>query len=145
MAEVRIATFNVENLFARFRFTGEPLHKKRKIVGYRPYTPEELDSILKNGWTVEQTFFQPLSTPERKITGEAIKKTQSDVIALQEVEGMATLKKFNTDVLAGRYREKLVITGMTRATSTWDSCAIRPSPATPALRPRSSISALTSS
>jgi endonuclease/exonuclease/phosphatase family metal-dependent hydrolase len=111
MASVRVATFNVENLFARFRFRGKPTYRNGKVVGYRPYTRQQLDSILARGWTVEETFFMPFKHTARDVTGDAIKATKADILALQEVESMDGLKKFNTDVLDGRYRQKLAIDG----------------------------------
>jgi endonuclease/exonuclease/phosphatase family metal-dependent hydrolase len=37
----------------------------------------------------------------KKLTGEAIKATRADVIALQEVESLAALKRFRSIYLGG--------------------------------------------
>jgi endonuclease/exonuclease/phosphatase family metal-dependent hydrolase len=85
MPTVRLATFNVENLFARFKFN-------------KGIDPED---AVKGGWTAEQTSFD-LATPEAKtITGKAIRETDADILCLQEVENLDALKRFRSQYLGG--------------------------------------------
>jgi endonuclease/exonuclease/phosphatase family metal-dependent hydrolase len=97
MAEVRVATFNVENLFARFRF-------KSNI---------DPDQAVRDGWNAEETAFDIASPDAKRITGAAIKATEADIIALQEVENLDTLKRFRSEYLGGSsaYRYALAIDG----------------------------------
>ena len=82
---VRIATFNVENLFARWRFK------------------ENVDPTKANtrGWVVDQTQFEELGVDSKAITGAAVRDLGADVIALQEVENVDTLKHFRAQFLGG--------------------------------------------
>lgn len=86
MAKLRVATFNVENLFARWKF-------KQNI------DPAEAN---KRGWTVDETLFEELGSEDKKITGMAVEALNADVIALQEVENVDTLKRFRSEYLGGR-------------------------------------------
>ena len=85
MPIVRVATFNVENLFARFKFNSD------------------VDPALavKDGWDVNKTYFTVLDEVEKKITGKLIKLVGADVIALQEVENLDTLRRFRADYVGG--------------------------------------------
>jgi hypothetical protein len=85
---IRLATFNAENLFARFKF-GE---------GIDP------DDANKTGWTVDSTVFSPLSMTDKAITGAAIQELDADVVCLQEIENVDTLKHFRARSLGGRAR-----------------------------------------
>ncbi|MDQ4143498.1 MAG: endonuclease/exonuclease/phosphatase family protein [Actinomycetota bacterium] len=86
MPSIRIATFNVENLFARWKFD-------------RNVDPSEAN---KRGWTVDETLFDELSVDDRALTGMAIREVDADVLALQEVENVDTLKHFRAGALGGR-------------------------------------------
>ena len=83
MTDVRVATFNCENLFARFRF-------KSNI---------DPETAVRDGWNAQETAFDILDEDAKRITGQAIKATKADVIALQEVENLETLKRFRARFL----------------------------------------------
>ena len=97
MPRIRVATFNCENLFARYKF--------RSNV--------DPDKAIKEGWETDKRKFHKFSGKYRKLTASVIKETKADVIALQEVENMAVLKKFRAKYLQGRkkYSHLLLIDG----------------------------------
>ncbi len=98
MDSIKVATFNVENLFARFQF-------RRNI--------KDPEKMLRDGWTVNHIYFNIYKEKDKAITGETIQALDADVIALQEVENLDTLRKFRTDYLGGRksYPYAIVIDG----------------------------------
>lgn len=75
---LRIATFNAENLFARYKFKSN-IDPVKAVV---------------DGWRADMRYFDIYDEPEKKLTGSAIRATGADVIALQEVENLDTLKRF---------------------------------------------------
>lgn len=81
---VRIATFNCENLFARFRF--------RDGVA--------TDTTI-GGFAINDLRFDIHDTAKRRITGKAIKAIKADIVALQEVENIEVLERFRTEFLGG--------------------------------------------
>lgn len=86
MPQVRIASFNVENLFARFRFDANV----------------DPANAVRDGWDVNKTMFTLQDADSKRLTGETIRATRADVIALQEVENLDVLKRFRSDHLGGR-------------------------------------------
>ncbi len=74
VAGIKIGTFNCENLFARFKFN-------------KDVDPE---MAVQDGWDANRTHFNILNDVEKHITALAIKGTKADVLALQEVENLAT-------------------------------------------------------
>jgi endonuclease/exonuclease/phosphatase family metal-dependent hydrolase len=80
MTTVRVATFNCENLFARYRFRDN----------VNPTT------AIEDGWLPDKRRFDINDADEKRITGNAIEETDADVIALQEVERLDTLKRFRS-------------------------------------------------
>lgn len=114
--KVRIGTFNVENLFARFHFKGnkERYQKPDGSWGYRdrPFTKDEIMEAVRDGWVVDQTKFTINSEEDKQITSAAIKAINADILALQEVENMDVLKRFVAQYLGGMgYQYKLVVDG----------------------------------
>ncbi len=87
MTTLRLATFNVENLFARWRFK----------EGLNPADAN------KQGWIVEKTHFVELGEDDKAITGAALREVGADVLALQEVENVDTLKHFRARWLGATY------------------------------------------
>uniref|UniRef100_A0AAU2A453 Endonuclease/exonuclease/phosphatase family protein n=1 Tax=Streptomyces sp. NBC_00093 TaxID=2975649 RepID=A0AAU2A453_9ACTN len=84
---LRLATFNVENLFARWRFK----------EGVNPADAN------KRGWIVDRTQFVELGQDDKAITGAALREVGADVLALQEVENVDTLKHFRARSLGAAY------------------------------------------
>lgn len=81
---LRVATFNAENLFLRYPFGQE--------TPGAPFVPSDLF--------------------HRQITADALRAIRADVVALQEIESLQTLKKFNAHFLAERsYRYAMCIEG----------------------------------
>lgn len=99
---VRIGTFNTENLFARFRF-------KDGI---------SQDDIRREKWTVDATRFIPFSGGKERITAQAMGAIRADILGLQEIENMDTLKafvrQFRQFLPEGGYPYPLVIDGNDR-------------------------------
>ena len=85
MAKLRVATFNVENLFARWKFK----------AGTDPAKANE------RGWIVEEQHFEEMGEDDKVITGKAVTELRADVIGMQEVESVDTLKHFRTEYLGG--------------------------------------------
>jgi endonuclease/exonuclease/phosphatase family metal-dependent hydrolase len=92
MPTLRIATFNAENLFARYRFKD----------GFQP--------TADDGFTINDTAFRIHDEESKKITARAIRKVNPDVICLQEVESLPVLDRFNSFYLGGmKYAHRAVI------------------------------------
>jgi endonuclease/exonuclease/phosphatase family metal-dependent hydrolase len=86
MSSFTLATFNCENLFIRFKFgTGIKLPAIEKAV--------------KNGFIKDKKLFQFVLEKERALTASAIKAAGADIIALQEVENLDTLKSFQSQFI----------------------------------------------
>ena len=83
MTNVRVGTFNVENLFARFRFK----------AGIKP------ENAIKDGWTAEESAFDIARPEAKRITAAAIKATKADILCLQEVENRDALRRFRNQIL----------------------------------------------
>jgi endonuclease/exonuclease/phosphatase family metal-dependent hydrolase len=85
MAKLCLGSFNCENLFARFKFN-------------KNVDPAK---VTKNGFTVNETYFDILREEEKRLTAEVIKALDADVLALQEVENLEVLKRFRSERLKG--------------------------------------------
>jgi predicted extracellular nuclease len=83
MPTIRLATFNCENLFARFKFE-------------KGIDPAKATS---DGFTVNETTFDFLNDTEKALTAKAIQAVNADVIALMEVDNHEVLKRFRNQRL----------------------------------------------
>lgn len=98
---IRVATFNVENLFARFRFDNR--------VDPR--------SAIRDGWNADETFFSIGDEVQKRLTAQVVDALDADVLGLQEVESLDTLKRFRDQMLHGgreRYPHVMLIDGNDR-------------------------------
>lgn len=78
--QIRLATFNVENLYARYRFSlfdKEALPPKGASFSIRDVVFKEFED-----------------KPEKQITAATIRECDADFLALQEVEGLQVLDNF---------------------------------------------------
>lgn len=92
MSTLRIATFNVENLFARYRFK------------------DATAPLGDDGFTINDVAFKIHDEESKKITARAIRAVNADVICLQEVESLPVLDRFNSYYLGGmKYLHRAVI------------------------------------
>ena len=113
-ATMTVATFNAENLFARYRFKGKRTNQKdaRGRYIYREYTPDELAKAVKDGFIRDPKLFKTSMKPIRKLTAQAIRAVKADIVGLQEIESLDTLKKFNREYLKSkRFKYPMVIDG----------------------------------
>lgn len=90
----RVGTLNVENLFARYNF-------RKKI-----------DPLKDDGFSINDTAFNLYNEDSKKITAKLIKLMDADVLALQEVENLHTLDRFNSKYLRSmKYKHRVLIDG----------------------------------
>lgn len=83
---MRIATFNVENLFTRFLFNRGVDRRKAH----------------QHGFTSEDLRFRVADPQSKRLTAEVVQALDADVLALQEVESLEVLKRFRDRMLGGR-------------------------------------------
>jgi len=105
MTKLNIATFNVENLFNRYSFLDMPWDKK----GYDPYVaPTGLVSLAnRKGELVDYQT----TTVQRNNTAQAILDIQPDILCVNEIENMYTLRNFNSEYLNNYFDRIISIDG----------------------------------
>ena len=91
---VRIATFNVENLMARFDFSGwkDDARRDRTIAMKKVSTKQDYRAL-------EQARVIAHEDDARQMTALAIADCHADIICLQEVENLETLEAFEKNYL----------------------------------------------
>lgn len=89
---LRIATFNVENLFSRFDFEGRAARRNRIVGAYAFEAGPDYDVVRKS-------FEAVASDDMRQLTALAIAETRADVICLQEVDSAPALDLFYENYL----------------------------------------------
>jgi endonuclease/exonuclease/phosphatase family metal-dependent hydrolase len=93
---MRIATFNVNNLFSRYDFTAR----------VDPTDPERVKFRTCKGQLIKG------KTPDRALLADRFKALDADVVAVQEVEDITTLTAFaETDLAAQGYPHVVLIEG----------------------------------
>jgi endonuclease/exonuclease/phosphatase family metal-dependent hydrolase len=104
---IRLGTFNVENLFLRYRLLDkEKGNRFGKAIDKAAFLKGG-GSILMLGTRIEN--FGPVSKSLRELTAKLILANKPDILAMQEVENMEVLKRFNQYFLKNQYPYSLVI------------------------------------
>ena len=107
--KVRLATFNCENLFARYKFEAGPPGTKKVL------TPEELDQhwgfLPPEKWKKSFQIFT--HDGWRDLTAKALKGKDGfpDIACLEEIESLPAMRRFNQDFLGGHYTHAVLIDG----------------------------------
>jgi len=107
-----IGTFNLNNLFSRYNFKGEieAIHAEDTSVESElqyEFGPEETFKIRSYQGRLVKT-----KDPEKtQLIAQRIKAMNVDVLAVQEVEDIDTLRQFNREHLDGIYRYTVLIEG----------------------------------
>jgi endonuclease/exonuclease/phosphatase family metal-dependent hydrolase len=96
---IRIATFNLENLYARFDFAGK-VNREQRIVG--TYAVAEKAAYE----TMRMAFEAVASDDVRQLTALAIADAGADVICLQEVDSQQALDVFYENYLYPVLRQR---------------------------------------
>jgi endonuclease/exonuclease/phosphatase family metal-dependent hydrolase len=107
---VKIGTFNLNNLFSRFNFKAniEKLEEAdiNGTITYSFSDPEKYWINIYKGKLVK-----PKKDTLREMIVKRIKSIEVDVLAVQEVEDIDTLCRFASEDLEGMYRYKILIEG----------------------------------
>lgn len=107
--EIRVGTFNLNNLFSRFNFRAE--------VETDPSTEEGgITLTFGSEDTDVRTFMGRLVREKseretREIAERILENVNADILAVQEVEHIEILKQFNRTYLHGAYPEVVLIEG----------------------------------
>jgi endonuclease/exonuclease/phosphatase family metal-dependent hydrolase len=110
--QVAVGTFNLNNLFSRFDFRADVSTASASTVKVEERRSFSFDD--PSGFKL-RTYLGKLVkgklAAERGLIAERIKRMDLDVLAVQEVEGIDTLRQFVRDDLGGLYRHIVLIEG----------------------------------
>ena len=110
--DVKVGTFNLNNLFSRYNFEGEIAAIQQKETG--------IDSAFEYVFGQDahyriRTYKGQLVKAKEPVDTdrivERIKRIDVDVLAVQEVEDIDTMRQFNRDRLQGMYPYQVLIEG----------------------------------
>jgi endonuclease/exonuclease/phosphatase family metal-dependent hydrolase len=110
--QVAVGTFNLNNLFSRFDFEADVSTAGASNAKVEERTSFSFDD--PSGFKL-RTYLGKLvkgkPDAERKLLATRIKRMDLDVLAVQEVEDIDTLRAFNRDDLGGLYKNVVLIEG----------------------------------
>ncbi len=99
---IKIGTFNAENLFLRYKLLATERGSRGKKV-------DPVEFINWGGHINMLGFFDIIDEGQRKNTARVILENKPDVICLQEVENIETLKQFNSKYLNKYYTYAMLV------------------------------------
>jgi len=106
--KLRITTFNCENLFGRYRILDKP--PAGQVANYENLLqiPEVVTLEPGRAGKIKPAT---ISQEQRKNTANAILETDPQILAVEEVENLATLRLFNGKYLGNAFDRILLIDG----------------------------------
>ncbi len=109
MKKVRIGTFNCENLFARHKFLDSPVPEDKYIDYIRPSVESGLVGFYPGRG--DKTLPDEIGRQQRKNTAAVILHNKPDILAVQEVENLPTMRIFNSEFLHKHFKYSILIDG----------------------------------
>jgi endonuclease/exonuclease/phosphatase family metal-dependent hydrolase len=109
---VSVGTFNLNNLYSRWNFAGEisAIQKKQSDVNATVTYSFDAPATYKIR-TYEGKLIKGKSEAERAAIVGRIKRMNLDILAVQEVEDIDTLRSFNQNELAGLHPFQVLVEG----------------------------------
>jgi len=107
--KLKLGTFNLNNLFSRWNFTGAINAAVPAAEGTVSYQFSDAGSYKLR--TYQGRLVKGKSAADTQTIADRIRNMDLDVIAVQEVEDVDTLRKFNTDNLGGMYSSVVLVEG----------------------------------
>jgi endonuclease/exonuclease/phosphatase family metal-dependent hydrolase len=102
--QLKITTFNCENLFGRYRFLD-----KFPVTAVKDFeTMLQIPDVVALEGRSGGIKPAPVAKSQRITTGKAILGAKPDILAVEEVENLATLRIFN-DKYMGNYFDRIVL------------------------------------
>jgi endonuclease/exonuclease/phosphatase family metal-dependent hydrolase len=105
---LRITTFNCENLFGRYRILDKPANGQIKNFETLLQIPEVVTLEPGRSGRIKP---KAISEKQRVTTANAILGAMPDILAVQEVENLATLRIFNSKYMKNAFDRILLIDG----------------------------------
>lgn len=111
--DVRVGTFNLNNLFSRFNFQGaiEAIQDTDGAAGSITVRYEFTDPTTFRIRTFLGKLVKAKDPEDTQTIADRILEMDVDVLAVQEVENIEILRKFNQDKLGGLYPFNVLIEG----------------------------------
>src|SRR2546430_2511872 len=98
MSQVTVGTFNLNNLFSRFDFEADVSVAKKSTVSQKTvFTFDDPTGYKLRSY--QGQIVKPKPDAERKLLATRIKEMNLDILGVQEVEDVDTLKQFVRDDL----------------------------------------------
>ncbi|MGD0337417.1 MAG: endonuclease/exonuclease/phosphatase family protein [Bacteroidota bacterium] len=109
MAKIKVGTFNCENMFTRYKFLDIPWDEKKYVDFIRPSASEGLVNFLPGREDIPTP--REISRKQRQNTAAVVLNNSPDILAVQEVENLPTMRLFNSEFMHHYFKYSILIEG----------------------------------